>query len=147
MIRRRRENRNFFKIGQKLQLFDKVTNFFCFCYVLSQTHYDVMLKGVENLEIVKGVNFDFIDLLKHNGKKCLLFFDVSYEQTCNSKVFVVIATAVRHGGLSIFSITQNLFHQSKLGQNIELQHTHIVLFKCSSDRKSISTISAQLGLG
>ena len=96
---------------------------------------------------VKGVNFDFIDSLKHNGKKCLLFFDVSYEQTCNSKKFVVIATVVRYGGLSIFSITRNLFHQSKLGQKIELQNTHIVLFKSPSDEKSISTIIEQLGLG
>ena len=101
-------SQRFLKIGQNLQLFDKkLPKFFCFCYVHSQTHYDVMQKELENLEFVKGVNFDFIFSLKLIGQKCLLFFDVSYEQICNSKVFVVISTAVRHGGLSIFSIAQN----------------------------------------
>ena len=58
-----------------------------------------------------------------------------------------IATAGRHKGLSTVYIKHNLFHQSRLGRYIELQNTHIVLFKSSRDVLQINTLSHQLGLG
>ena len=88
-----------------------------------------MQKEIENLEFVQGVSFEFIDSLKNNGTKYLLIFDDSCEEISNSKVFVDIATAGRHRGLSTIYIKHNFFHQSKLGIDVELQNTHIVLFK------------------
>ena len=57
-----------------------------------------MQKEIENLELVRGVNFEFIDSSKNNCKKYLLIFDDSCEEICNSKAFVDIATAGRHRG-------------------------------------------------
>ena len=48
--------------------------------------------------------------------------------------------------MSIFYNRLNLFHQSKLGQDVELQNRHIVLFKTPRDVMPISTLRAQLGL-
>ena len=84
---------------------------------------------IENLEFVQGVNFEFFGSLKNNVTKHLVFFDDSYEHICNSKACVDIATAGRHRGPSTIYIKHNLFHQSKLGGDVELQNTHIVLFK------------------
>ena len=42
-----------------------------------------MQKEIENLEFVRGVNFEFIDSLKNNGTKYLLIFDDSCEEICN----------------------------------------------------------------
>ena len=106
-----------------------------------------MQKEIENLEFVRGVNFEFIDSLKNNGIKYLLIFDDSCEEICNSKAFVDIATARRHRGLSTIYIKHNLFHHSKLGRDVELQNTHIVLFKSPRDVMQITTFSTQLGLG
>ena len=106
-----------------------------------------MQKEIENLEFVQGVNFEFIDSLKNNGTKYLLIFDDSCEEICNSKAFVDIATAGRHRGLSTIYIKHNLFHQSKLGTDVELQNTHIVLFKSPRDVLQVTTLSTQLGLG
>ena len=39
-----------------------------------------------------------------------------------------------------------MFHQSKLGRDVELQKTHIVLFKSTRDVTQVSTLSAELGL-
>ena len=36
-------------------------------YQHSEPLYDVMQKEIKNLECVRGVNFEFIDLLKNNG--------------------------------------------------------------------------------
>ena len=115
---------NWLKIGTFHSKFDMVY----FFYQHSQPFYNVMRKEIENLEFVQGVNFEFIDSLKNNGTKYLLIFVDSCEEICNSKAFVDIATAGRHRVLSTIYI-KHLFHQSKLGRDVELQHTHIVLFK------------------
>ena len=85
--------------------------------------------------------------LKNNGTKYLLIFDDSCEEICNSKAFVDIATAGRHRGRSKIYIKHNLFHQSKLGRDVELQNIHIVLFKSPRDVMQKTTLSTQLGLG
>ena len=77
----------------------------------------------------------------------LLIFDNSCEEISKSKAFVDIVTAWRYRGLSTIYIKQNLFHQSKLGGDVELQNTHIVLFKSSCDVMQVTTLSTQLGLG
>ena len=77
----------------------------------------------------------------------MLIFDDSCEEIKSSKEFVKIATAGRQKGLSTIYIKHNLFHQSSLGRDIELQNTHIVLFKSPRDVLQINTLSQQLGLG
>ena len=134
---------NWLKIGTFQPKFDK-TYFF---NQHRQPPYDVMQKENENLEFVRGVSFEFIDSLKNNGTKYLLVIDNSCEEIRNSKAFVDIATAGRHRGLSTIYIKHNLFHQSKLGRDAELQNTHIVLFKSPRDVMQVTTLSTQLGLG
>ena len=96
---------------------------------------------------MQGVNFEFIDSLKNNGTKYLLVFDDSCEEICNSEAFVDIATAGRHRGLSTIYIKHNIFHQRKLGRDVELQNSHIVFFKSPRDLMQVTTLRAQLGLG
>ena len=134
---------NWLKIGTFQPKSDKV----CFFYHHSQPLYDVMQKEIENLEFVRGVNFEFIDSLKNNGTKYLLIFDNSCEEICNLKAFVDLATTGRHRCLSTIYIKHNLFHQSKIGRNVELQNTHIVLFKSPRDVMKVTTLGTQLGLG
>ena len=106
-----------------------------------------MQKENESLEFVRGVNFEFFDSLKKNGTKYLFIFDKSCEEICNSKALVDIATAGRHRGLSTIYIKHNVFHQSKIGRDVELQNTHIVLFNSPRDVMQVTTLSTQLGLG
>ena len=134
---------NWLKIGTFQTKFDKIY----FLYQHSQPLYDGMQEEIENLEFVPGLNFEFIHSLKNNDTKYLLIFDNSCEEICNSNAFVDIATAGRHQGLSTTYIKHNLFHQSKLGKDVELQNTHIVLFKSPRDVMQGATLSTQLGLG
>ena len=98
-------------------------------YQHSQPLYNVRQKENKNLELVQGVNFELIDSLKNNGTKYLLIFDDSCENICNSKAFADNAIAGRHRCLSTIYIKDDFFHQSKLGRDVELQNTHIVLLK------------------
>ena len=100
----------------------------------------------ENFEFVEDVNFEFNDPLKNNGGKYLLNFDDSCGEICNSKAFVDTSIAGKHRGFSVFYILHQLFHQSKLGRDVELKYTHIVLFNYPRHKMKISTLSAQMGL-
>ena len=106
-----------------------------------------MQKEIDNLEFIQGVHFEFIICLKNNGTKYLLIFDDSCAEICNSKKFVDIATAGRHRGFTNIFTKHNLFLQSKLGRDVELQNTHNVLFKSPQDVHQVATLSVQLGLG
>ena len=105
-----------------------------------------MQKEIESRNFVQGVNFEHIDSLKKNGEKYLLTFHDPCEENCNSEALVDIASAGRHSGLSTIYIEHNLFHQSKLGRDIEIQNTQIVPFKSPCHVTQGSMLSAQLGL-
>ena len=96
---------NWLKIGTFQPKLDKIYLF----YQHSQPLYDVILKDIENLEFVQGVNFELIDSLKNNGTKYLLIFDDYCEEICNSKALVDIAIAGRHRGLSTIYIKHKVF--------------------------------------
>ena len=128
-----------------MEHFNQILTKFTF-FEHSQPLFDVMQKEIENLDFVREVNFDFIDSLKNNSTKHLLFFDDSCEKVCNSKDFVDLATTGRHRGLSTIYIKHNLFHRSNLGRDVELRNTHNVLFKTPRDVMHITTLSKQLDL-
>ena len=73
----------------------------------------------KNLKFFQGVDFELIENLPNIGTKYLLKFDDSCEEILNSKQFVKTATAERHRGLNTIYIKHNLFHQSKLGRDVE----------------------------
>ena len=112
-----------------------------------QSLYGLMSKDAKKIAFIEGVDFEFIQNLPNNGTKYLLIFDDSCEEISSSRDFVRIATDGRHKGLSTIHIKHNSFHQSRLGRDIELQNTHIVLFKSPRDVLQINTLSQQLGLG
>ena len=58
-----------------------------------------------------------------------------------------IVTSGRRCGFSTINIKHNLFLQSELGRDEELQNTHIVFFKSPRDVHQVATLSVQLGLG
>ena len=100
-----------------------------------------------SFEFVQSVHFEFINSLKNNGTKYLLIFDDTCAKICNSKEIVDKATTGRHRRFSTIYIKHDLFHQSKRGRDVELQNTHIVLFKSPRDLHQVAILSIQLGLG
>ena len=121
--------------------FDKIFYFYQFDQPLFH------LNKLRNLEFIQGIDFDFIKSLPNDGTRYLLIFDDSCEEICSSKEFQTIATAGRHKGLNVIYIKHNLFHKSSLGRDIELQLTHIVLFKNPRDVQQVKHLGKQLGLG
>ena len=123
--------------------FDKIFYF----YQNFQSIYREFEKQISNIEFILNVDFQFIDSLPNDGTKYLLIFDDSCTEICKSRSFEKLATAGRHRGISCIYVKHNLFHQSSIGRDAELQNTHIVLFKSPRDVQQISRLSQQLGLG
>ena len=74
----------------------------------------------KNLKFIQGKDFEFIKNLPINGTKQLLIFDDSCEESSNYKQFVKVNTAGRHRRLNPLYIKHILFHQSKMGRDVEL---------------------------
>ena len=108
--------------------------------------YDVIEKTC-NPELIQGVNIQVIDALKTNATKCSLLFDDSCGKICNSKAIVDKANGGKERGLRTFYFEHKLFHQSKLGRDVELESTHIVFSKPPRDKMRVGTFDALLGLG
>ena len=127
----RRETQTFLQLAQKRNLSAKIWQNLLFASTLSDTLWYYAKR-----------DWTFID-----GSKYLLIFDDSCKPICKSIAFVDNATASRHRGSSTIFIKHSLFQQSKFGRYVELQNSHIVLFRSHRDVMQVSTISAQLGLG
>lgn len=123
--------------------FDKIFYF----YQHHQLLYDEMRLKIDNIEFVKGIDFQLIDELPADGTQYLLIFDDSGREISQSKAFEDIAKGGRHRGFNVIYVKHNLFHKSTLGRDIEIQNTHIVLFKSPRDVNQIKKLGEQLGKG
>ena len=77
-------------------------------------------------------------------ENCLLVFVDSCEEIFNDKELSKLATAGRHKKISFIYVKHNLFQQSKWSRTIDLNTTHIILFKSPRDIQQISYIGKQL---
>ena len=93
-----------------------------------------------NIFFTKFSGFEFISQLEN----CLLVFDNSCEETFNDKEFSKLATAGRHRNITVIYIKHNLFQQSKWSQSIDVNTTHIILFKSPRDIQQSTYIGKQL---
>ena len=90
----------------------------------------------------KYANLEF----SNNLENCLLTFDDSCEEIYNDKVFVKLATAGRHKKINVIFIKQNLYQQSKWSRTIDLNTSHIILFKSARDIQQVEFLGKQLNL-
>ena len=74
---------------------------------------------------------------------CLLVFDDSCEEIFNDKLFSKLETSGRHKKISVNYVKHNLFKQSKWSRTIDLNTTHIVLFKSPRYVQQIALIGQQ----
>lgn len=93
-----------------------------------------------NIQFVPCVDFDMIV----NLTDCLLIFDDSCEEIYEDKRFSKIATSGRHKNLHVIYVKHNLFHQSKHSRTIDLNNTHVILFKSPRDVNQITYLGKQL---
>ena len=110
-----------------------------FFYKEHQPIFTEMRKKID-IEFVPCLDFEMIKKLQN----CLLVFDDSCEEIYQEKDFVKIAVAGRLKKVHCIFVKHNLFHQSKWSRTIDLNTTHIVLFKSTRDLQQIQHFGRQL---
>ena len=108
-------------------------------YQHDQPKFQTMERDL-NIYFTKFSGFEFISQLEN----CLLVFDDSCEEIFIDKEFSKLATAGRHKKISVIYVKHNLFQQSRWSRTIDLNTTHIFLFKSPRDIQQISYIRKQL---
>lgn len=105
-----------------------------------QTVFNEVQKKMPSIQFVRYAGFE----ITHELSNCLLVYDDSCEEIFNDYEFVKIATSGRHRQLHVIYVKHNLFHQSKWSRTIDLNTTHIVLFKSLRDIQQIEYLGKQL---
>ena len=118
--------------------FPNFKSIYCF-YQHDQPKFQTIERNL-NSYFTKFSGFEFISHLEN----CLLVFDSSCEENFNDKEFSKLATAGRHKKISVIYVKHNLFQQCKWSRTIDLNTTHINLFKSPRDIQQISYIGKQL---
>ena len=116
--------------------FEKIYYF----YKEFQPLFKDMQRVIPRIEFLKYSGYDIAKNLSH----FLLIYDDSCEEIFNDKEFVKIATSGRHCKLYVINVKHNLFHQSKWSRTIDLNTTHIILFKSLRDIQQIEYLGKHL---
>ena len=106
-------------------------------------HEQPKLSSIErnlNIFFTKFSGFEFNSQLEN----CLFVFDDYCEEIFNDKEFSKLATAGRYRKIRVIYVKHNLFQQSKWSRTIDLNTTHIILFKSLRDIQQITYIGKQL---
>lgn len=112
-----------------------------FFYKEFQPLYSQM-KNKLPISFVRFTNLEFISELENS----LIIFDDSCEEIYNDPQFVQLATAGRHKNLNVIYVKHNLYQQSKYSRTIDLNTSHIILFKSPRDVQQVNYLGRQLSL-
>ena len=105
-----------------------------------QPLFKEMQGKIEDKEFLPCLEFEMIK----NLENCLLVFDDSCEEIYQEKEFVKLAVSGWHKKVNCIFVKHNLFHQSKWSRTIDLNTTHIILFKSPRDVQQIDVFGRQL---
>ena len=106
-----------------------------------------MQKEIDDREFFEVYTLKLSTLWNITVPNICSFLMTHVQKFATLRSLVDIATAGRLHGLSTLYIKHNLIHQIKIGGDVELQSTHIALFKSPRDVHQVDTLSIQLGLG
>ena len=101
---------------------------------------DELNAGRIQIEFLKFAGFDRL----RNIENILLVFDDSCEEIYNDKDLVKLATAGRHKSLDVIYVKHNFFQQSQWSRYIDLNTSHVILFKSPRDIQQLDHLGRQL---
>ena len=75
-----------------------------------------------------------------------MIFDDSCEDISNDKEFVRLATAGSYRGIDVIYVKNNLFQQSRWSRTIDLNTSHMILFKMPLDVQQLDLLGRQFNV-
>ena len=110
-------------------------------YVYDQPKYRSFVShNIFDIDFIKMSSFEIVN----NLRDCMIVFDDTCEEIFIKKDFVKLGTAGRHKNVHVIYVKHNLFQQSKQSRTIDLNTTHLILFKSPRDIQQIDYLGIQL---
>ena len=105
------------------------------CYDEMQPLYDL-----QNVNYCQGIP----DLTMFDGKDANLIIIDDLMRESDGRIVDIFTKGSHHRNLSVFYITQNLFHQGKGQRDISLNSSYIIYFKNPRDKTQIRYLARQV---
>lgn len=126
-----------------------VTNFLKHCQQVCNTEfnqitwcYDEMqpLYNLQNVNYCQGIP----DLSMFDGQKPQLLIIDDLMRESDGRIVDIFTKGSHHRNVSVFYITQNIFHQGKGQRDISLNSSYIIYFKNPRDKTQIRYLARQI---
>lgn len=126
-----------------------VTNFLKHCKEICNTKFDQVLwcydemqplYNLENVTYIQGLP----EMSMFDGKYPQLIIIDDLMRESDGRIVDIFTKGSHHRNLSVFYITQNLFHQGRGQRDISLNTSYIIYFKNPRDRTQIRHLARQV---
>lgn len=126
-----------------------VTNFIKYVKAISSVNFVQItwcFDEMQPLYNLKNVNYcqGIPDLSMFDGKEAQLVIIDDLMRESDGRIVDIFTKGSHHRNLSVFYITQNLFHQGKGQRDISLNSSYIIYFKNPRDRTQIRYLARQV---
>lgn len=126
-----------------------VTNFIKYIKDICNTNFDQITWCFDEMQpLYNNPNVNYIegipDLTMFDGKKPQLLIIDDLMRESDGRVVDIFTKGSHHRNLSVFYISQNMFHQGKGQRDISLNSSYIIYFKNPRDKTQIQYLARQV---
>lgn len=107
-------------------------------------YYDEMQPLYKNLNESVHLRQGLPDMQEFDGADPVLIIIDDFMREANNSIVDIFTKGSHHRNISVFFITQNIFHQGRGQRDISLNAHYIILFKNPRDRAQIKHLSRQI---
>ena len=120
-----------------------------YCYGIWTEDLDKMHECYRNLKIHEGLPTEEVieEFSRGEGHRLLVLDDLQSEATNSKLVADLYVRGCHHLGLSLITVTQNLYHKSKYSRLIGLNSHYYIITNSPRLYSQVNTLSSQLGWG
>lgn len=132
-----------------LENYRRVLNFvpenIVWIYSNYQPLYSDLKKMNKNITFVEGLpdSFEDPELFPSHLSHLVILDDVMFQAADHPDVVKIFTQYRHHRNMSVFLLTQNIFHQGKYSRTIGLNSNYLVLFKNPRDKLQINILARQ----
>ena len=116
-----------------------------YCYSIEQPMYLEMKEIIPNITFHKGLpSRDTIEGLGNEDHNLVVLDDLITRLQKSEDILEMFLLGSHHLNISVFYLTQNIFHQGKYSRTITLNTQYLTLFKTPRDSSQIKYLARQV---
>ena len=116
-----------------------------YCYSIEQPMYIEMKQIIPNITFHKGLpSKELIESMRSDKHNLCVLDDLITRLQKSEDILEMFILGSHHFNISVFYLTQNIFHQGKFSRTITLNTQYLALFKTPRDSSQIMYLARQV---